>query len=89
MLWSDNRIFWNGTNMPDSRVTHYWDGERIVGRWFAGQVEGYEGVAWDAYYLYGPAATWDDHPTPLAGSGSTIYANRETLQTQMRALLGE
>lgn len=89
MLWTDNRFWWNGTNMPDSRVTHYWDGERKVGQWFAAQVDGYEGVSWDTYYLYGPAAEWDTLPSPQVASGGTIYAERNTLEGQVRTLLEE
>jgi hypothetical protein len=87
MLWSDSREMWNGTNMPDPRVTHFWDGETQVGQWFAKQVDGYEGIAWDAYYLYGSKATWKTVPSPLVGSGGTIYGEREQLETQIRTLL--
>ena len=38
---------WNGTTMLDSRVMHFRDGELQVGRWFAKQVDSYDGVAWD------------------------------------------
>lgn len=76
-------------NMPDGRVTHYWDGERKVGQWFAGQVDGYDGVAWDIYYLYGPAAVWETVPSPLVGSGGTIYAERNVLEGEVRSLLEE
>ena len=78
---------WNGTNMPDARVMHFWDGEQAVGEWFAKEVDGYEGIAWDIYYLYGPDATWETVPSPLLGSGRTIYGERETLETQMHTLL--
>lgn len=80
---------WNGTTMPDSRVIHYWDSERIVGQWFAENVDGYEGIAWDTYYLYGPNAVWETIPSPLAGSGGTIYSERDTLEVQVRMLLGK
>ena len=89
MLVGDERDRWNGTHMPDTRVMHFWDGDRTVGQWFAKQVEGYEAVVWDTYYLYGPQAVWETIPSPLAGSGSTIYAERETLEIQVRALLEE
>ena len=88
MLWSDAREMWNGTTMPDARVIHFWDGDRKVGQWFAGHVDGYEGIAWDTYYLYGPDAVWETIPLPLAGSGGTIYGERETLEMQTRRLLG-
>ena len=86
MLWSDAREMWNGNTMPDTRVTHFWDGDRVAGQWFARQVDGYEGIAWDAYYLYGPDATWESVPSPLIGSGGTIYGERETLIMQVNTL---
>jgi hypothetical protein len=89
MLWSDARETWNGNTMPDARVTHFWDGEREVGMWFSQHVDGYEGIAWDTYYLYGPEAVWENSPSPLAGSGGTIYGERETLELQVRSLLGK
>ena len=89
MLATDARDKWNGTTMPDPRVMHFWDGETEIGQWFAEQVERYRGISWDAYHLYGPDATWEDVPSPLIGSGGTIYAERETLRTQLNALLGE
>ena len=87
MLWSDARKKWNGTTMPDTRVIHFWDGDLQVGQWFAKQVDGFEGISWDTYYLYGPDATWENTPSPLMGSGGTIYGERETLEMQLRTLL--
>ena len=73
--------------MPDPRVIHFWDGETKVGEWFAEQVEGYRGVSWDVYYLYGPDAKWEGIPSPLAGMGGTIYGEREKLKMQLSTLL--
>ena len=87
MLWSDSRAMWNGTTMPDARVTHFWDGEHVIGQWFAKQVDDYEGIAWDAYYLYGPDAVWESMPSPLVGSGGTIYGERATLKMHLLPLL--
>lgn len=87
MLWSDARRLWNGTTMTDARVIHYWDGDRKVGEWFAENVDGYEGIAWDTYYLYGPDADWETIPSPLVASGGTIYSERDTLEMQVRTLL--
>jgi len=89
MLWSDARDKWDGTTMPDARVIHFWDGELQIGQWFAKQADGYDGVAWDIYYLYGPDAIWETIPSPLIGSGRTIYAEREKLKMQVNTLLGE
>jgi len=87
MLGGDAREMWNGTTMPDTRVMHYWDGEAVIGQWFAKQVDGYEGIAWDVYYLYGPDATWESVPSPLIGSGATIYGERQTLKVQVSTLM--
>jgi hypothetical protein len=87
MLWNDSREKWKGTNMPDARVMHIWDGDMRVGAWFAEQVDGFEGVAWDVYYLYGPDAVWETIPQPLLGSGRTIYGDRQVLQMQAGTLL--
>lgn len=89
MLWGDTRERWNGTTMPDTRVTHYWDGERVIGQWFAKEIDDYEGIAWDTYYLYGPDATWENIPSPLVVSGGTIYGERAALEKQVSKLLGK
>lgn len=87
MLWSDSRAMWIGTSMPDPRVMHFWDGEHVIGQWIAKKIDGYEGISWDSYYLYGPNAAWETVPSPLVGSGGTIYGERETLAMQVRILL--
>ena len=89
MLAGDAREEWNGMTMPDARVTHFWDGDLQIGQWFATQVDGYDGVAWDIYYLYGPDAVWEAVPSPLLGSGRTIYAERQMLKMQVSTLLGK
>ena len=53
------------------------------------EVDGYEGVSWDMYYLYGPDAVWETIPAPLIGSGGTVYREREVLRTEVGALLGK
>jgi hypothetical protein len=87
MLGGDAREEWNGNTMPDPRVIHFWDGDTKVGQWFAEKVEGYRGVSWDAYYLYGPDAKWESVPSPLVEMGGTIYSERETLKMQLMRLL--
>lgn len=88
MLAGDAREAWNGTTMSDPRVMHFWDGDLHIGRWFAQNMDGYDGVAWDIYYLFGPDAEWKTIPSPFVGSGQTIYAEREQLQSQINTLLG-
>jgi hypothetical protein len=87
MLWTDAGEEWNGTTMPNPRVKHFWDGNTVIGQWLAEQVDGYQGVAWDVYYLYGPDPTWEGVPSSLVGSGGTIYDEREALKAQMDSWL--
>jgi hypothetical protein len=82
-----SREKWDATLMPDGRVKHFWDGELDAARWFAKEVDGYDGVSWDMYYLYGPEAVWKTVPSPLIGSGGTIYREREVLRTEVSTLL--
>jgi hypothetical protein len=89
MLWGDARAAWDETTLPDPRVTHFWDGERVIGQWFAKQVDGYDGIAWDVYYLYGPDAKWETMPSSLIASGGDIYSERQALMKNMSTLLGK
>ena len=73
--------------MPDTRVKHFWDGEHIIGQWIAKEIDGFEGISWDSYYLYGPDPIWESIPAPLVGSGGTIYGEREVLKMQVSTLL--
>jgi len=87
MLAGDAREEWDGNTMPDPRVMHFWDGERAIGQWFAKEVEGYRGVSWDTYYLYGPDAKWESVPSPLVGSGGPIISEQAALKKQVSPLL--
>ena len=89
MLAGDSSDEWDQTVMPDLRVQHFWDTELEAAQWFARHVDGYEGVAWDVYYLYGPDATWNSGPGPLVDSGGTIYRERQALKLQVGTLLGK
>jgi hypothetical protein len=89
MLPTDARSRWRWTNnaVNDPRVKHYWDEDRLVGQWFAAEVEGYEGIVWDAYYLYGPEANWGNEEPLLLSSGYTVYDGRESLLESIELLL--
>ena len=49
--------------MPDPRVNHYWDGQRVAGRWFAENLQAdSQGIVFDAYwdraFFFTPDAEW-------------------------------
>ena len=89
MPLSVSRDAWEAANLPDLRVTHFWDGEQAIGQWFAKAVDNkrYGEVSWDVYYLYGPDAVWETVPSPLVDSGGTIYRERQALERQVTILL--
>ena len=71
-------------------MTQYWDGEGITGTYFAENDLGglgYSGFVYDVYYVFGPAATWDDEPAPLAGSGASVVYDGEKLLAALKAQL--
>lgn len=53
--------------LPDPRVRHYWDGDRLLGEAYAGVVKLPPGrdLAWDIYFAFGREATWEQElPLP-------------------------
>ena len=76
--------------MPDSRVTHLWDGERITGFWFAenNYLNGYHhGFVWDSYILFSPDAIWELTPGRPVGEGRTVIGQSEDLREDLSSYL--
>lgn len=92
MLPTDARRMWRwgGNTLSDSRVTHFWDEQKLVGRWFGkniNQDEASGGVVWDAYYLYPAGAEWTSKPPDAIGSGGTVREKVDELNQKMASLL--
>ncbi|MFL5927118.1 MAG: hypothetical protein ACJ77E_09295 [Gaiellaceae bacterium] len=91
MLAGDSRSAWDGHVLDDPRVTQLWDGDRIAGTWFADRQLGHlgapGGIVWDAYYAFGPSATWNGTPTQLVAAGSDIIDNVSGLEHAFAPLL--
>ena len=63
-------------------MTQYWDEEGISGTYLAEEDLGglgYSGFVYDAYFLFGPEATWADAPAPLEESGAPVLFRGEEL----------
>jgi hypothetical protein len=89
-LAGDSRSAWHSGAMPDRRVTNLWDEDRVVSQWFSKYVVGDEAYLWDAYFLYGSDAQWenaDTGPSALLSSGGTILGNYDQLQARVLPLL--
>jgi hypothetical protein len=87
MLAFDARMSIDASVISDSRVEQFWDGDKVAGAWFAEELEGYPGVAWDVYYLYGPDAKWDSTPEPLISSGETVIGSSAALKNALLPFL--
>jgi hypothetical protein len=76
--------------LADPRVTQYWDGEGVSGRYFAetdlGGL-GYPGFVYDVFYVFGPDATWDPGPAPLVASGAPVLYEGDKLLAALKAQL--
>ena len=48
-------------SLPDPRVSHYWDGDSVLGKAFT-PVLGIDQEAWDVYMVYDKDAEWKDMP---------------------------
>jgi hypothetical protein len=96
MLWGDRKSAWEPGALPDRRVRHWWDEQRLAGAWFAQYLrtgkapdrppKGLD-VFWDGYLLFGPDAKWEDTPTRLVGAAGTVVGNLKELKQQLLPLL--
>jgi hypothetical protein len=77
MLPTDER-FRVADLMVDDRVRHFWDGNRLLGSYFAKLTgAGAGAVAWDVFFLYPPGASWGDQPQAAGGPVVEEAANLE------------
>ena len=83
----DSRDQWHGGGLIDPRVIHLWDQQDVLGDWFVAHLPDYQGSDWDAYLLFGPAATWTAQPPPLISSGSSVIDTKDALASGIAPLL--
>ncbi len=91
VLPSDDRVEWDNRILVDPRVTHLWDEEQLIGRWFADRGYGDLPVQWDALFMYGPQARWEtsDEPSNLVTWHRPIIAHAAELADELRPLLDQ
>ena len=71
---------------PDDRITEYWDSGQVAAQWFASDI-GSGTVAYDAYYLFGPEARWDDElPAVLSTAVDDDFLSGLPLRRALEAL---
>lgn len=89
VIHSDERAKWNAKLLPDRRMTHFWDDPQRIGAWFSQHVSQQVSFAWDAYFLYGADAAWDELPQPLDSTGYTLLETVQQLRAAMQIVLTE
>jgi hypothetical protein len=83
MIATDRKDRWNPTALNDSRVKHYWDEERSLGKWLTQNMKGIKHLGpidWDSYYLFDTEATWTDTLNDLKANGTPILDTTEALE---------
>jgi hypothetical protein len=90
MVDPGDRARWQPSLLDDPRVQHFWDEEKVVGRWFASHHEvigvEFEGeTLWDVFLVFPREERWEDLPQPLLSWGRPILYERKALR---RGLLG-
>ncbi len=100
MLETDAKEQWKHSRMTDSRVAHFWDEQKLLGKRLAKHIEPKSDwlirtkskVEWDAIYLFGPEAVWGENkeiPSPLIVWGRTILGARKKIMAKIPSLLNE
>jgi hypothetical protein len=70
--------------LEDPRVTQFWDPGKVTARWFADHVSGDSGgIAWDAYFVYGPSSHWTSSPSNLLATASPVVNNLDALKGRL------
>jgi hypothetical protein len=65
VLATDNRNWAakQAKELPDSRVRHFWDGEKLTGQIWRRVLALNGPLSWDTYFLYNHKSHWGDEPT--------------------------
>jgi len=89
MLRKDKRPVWRTKKIPikGNRVTHYWDGNQVIGKQYGRYFERPGVVAWDIFYLYGADTKIDTLFQPWVSMGRTIIGAKDKLKIDFEALI--
>ena len=87
MIWTDARSRRPTEVLTDPRVVHFWDEEKVAGRWYEKHVtrRGDE-VEWDAYFLYAPDVSWGEEPPEVVVWGRTILDTKQRFRGAVKRL---
>jgi|tagenome__1003787_1003787.scaffolds.fasta_scaffold19228001_1 hypothetical protein len=99
MYPGDARTAWSSAALTDSRVTQFWDEQRVAGKTLLTQLPSVldrrapntmppvDEALWDAFFLYAPEAQWRDAiPAPVTW-GYPIMLTRDHLASSIDGLV--
>ena len=89
MVVTDRKDKWNPKLLDDKRVKHYWDEERVLGKWIADNVKEVKHLGpidWDSYYLFDTDGEWNDTFENLIANGTPIARTTEKLAEGAKTL---
>ena len=90
-LPSDSRSSWDASLLDDPRVVNLWDAEQAVSTWAAGSdklgIEPFGPILYDAFFLFTPAARWDEAPSGLVVAGLPVIGETSKLASEAERLL--
>lgn len=86
----DDRSRWPSDLFTDSRVTQFWDTDKLVGTWYGENVTVQEPghVEWDMFFLYDRGVEWTGDHSGVYSSGRTIWGRRDKLSRDAATLMG-
>jgi hypothetical protein len=70
----------------DSRVKHYWDTEKVLGKIVAGSMLRITPIAWDIYLLYQPGRHWGTKKFPTPDLWMHQLSENESLRLKPEVL---
>ena len=74
--------------LVDPRTTHYWDNEQQVSHALGAAYYGSPGqLVWDAFFVFGPDARWNDGPPHPLETGGPVVEHMPTLRSVLSPYL--
>ena len=98
MYPGDARAKWPASLLTDTRVTHFWDEQRAVGKMYVVQLPSIldrrapetmpptADTMWDAFFTYRPGQQWNDAPPRPQSWGYPIMVTHLQLASDVDAL---
>ncbi len=92
MVATDRKDKWNPELLNDKRVKHYWDEDRVLGKWITKNFKDGKHLGpidWDSFYLFDKDGKWNESFENVKASGTPIARDAEKLIEGVEKLFGK